>query len=224
MGRRDDSPPRRPEPSYRFDSYEDGKPKWAPQTPTEDPRGNRDYQDNRRDSRRHKERYEDDAPPPPPPQESRPRPRRTRSYSSGSDSEVPPAKPPRRSNTTKDRNRRPRDHYDSYDEHPRRDDRRHDNRGYVSDDRHNRPRKDYDDHDRRDRRRDDRDRSRDRSRDRHDDRDRDYDRRDRDVGRSGQPEWQKQAMGMFTAYALPIIKKEGTKYLANKMGGGGRKR
>lgn len=53
------------EPSYRFDSYEDGKPKWAPQTPTEDPRGNREYEDNRRDSRRHKERYEDDAPPPP---------------------------------------------------------------------------------------------------------------------------------------------------------------
>lgn len=58
-------------------------------------------------------------------------------------------------------------------------------------------------------------------RDRHDDRD--YDRRDRD-GRPGQPEWQKQAMGMFTAYALPIIKKEGTKYLANKMGGGAKRR
>lgn len=55
--------------------------------------------------------------------------------------------------------------------------------------------------------------------------DRDYDRKDRD-GRPGQPEWQKQAMSMFTAYALPIIKKEGTKYLHKQAGNlmGGKKR
>ena len=221
--------------------------------------------------------------------DSHPRPRtsKRRSYSSGSesDSDIPPAKPPRRSNTQRDRRPRDRDYYDSYEEHPRRDDRKRDNRGYVSDDRHNRPRRDHDDRDRRDRRRDDRDRSRDRSRgDRYDDRDRrdrdsrrddrdrrdrhrddrrddrkddrkkstpydalfsllaksgsggsgsrrddrdrrdryddrDYDRRDRDRdGNPGQPEWQKQALGMFTTYALPIIKKEGTKYLHKQAG------
>lgn len=69
--------------------------------------------------------------------------------------------------------------------------------------------------------RDDRDR-RDRYDDRYDDR-----RGDRAVGKNGQPEWQKQAMSMFTAYALPIIKKEGTKYLHKQAGnlmGGGSKR
>lgn len=65
----------------------------------------------------------------------------------------------------------------------------------------------------------------------------DRDRRDRDrydarrgggraVGKPGQPEWQRQAMGMFKEYALPIIKKEGQKYIAKQMGGlggGGRR-
>jgi hypothetical protein len=118
----------------------------------------------------------------------------------------------------------------------------------VSDNRHNRPRND--DRDRRDRPRDDRDR-RDRNRDdryddmfnsrrdsRRDPRD-DRDRRDRydddryrdrprsggrAVGKPGQPEWQRQAMTMFKEYAMPIIKKEGQKYIAKQMGGFGSKR
>lgn len=117
----------------------------------------------------------------------------------------------------------------------------------MSDDRHNRPRND--DRDRRDRPRDDRDR-RDRDSNRRDDRyddmfnsrrsdprrydDRDrrdrYDDRDRNrsggkaVGKPGQPEWQRQAMTMFKEYALPVIKKEGQKYIARQMSGMGSKR
>jgi hypothetical protein len=136
--------------------------------------------------------------------------------------------------------RRPReDKYKDTKDKPR------DRGGYVSDDRHNRPR--YDDRDRRDRPRDDRDR-RDRPRDdRYDDmfnspgrssrrdprdrRDRYDDDRHRDsrsggraVGKPGQPEWQRQAMTMFKEYAMPIIKKEGQKYIAKQMGGMGSKR
>jgi hypothetical protein len=43
----------------------------------------------------------------------------------------------------------------------------------------------------------------------------------RAAAKPGQPEWQRQAMTMFKDYALPIIKKEGTKYIAKQMGGGG---
>jgi hypothetical protein len=75
---------------------------------------------------------------------------------------------------------------------------------------------------RRDSRYDDRDRDR---RGRYDD-DR-YDDRRRsgrgDVGKPGkpgQPEWQRQAMGMFKDYALPIIKKEGAKYVQKQMANG----
>jgi len=39
-------------------------------------------------------------------------------------------------------------------------------------------------------------------------------------GKPGQPEWQRQAMGMFKDYALPIIKKEGAKYVQKQMAGG----
>jgi len=76
---------------------------------------------------------------------------------------------------------------------------------------------------RRDSRYDDRgDRDR---RGRHDDDDRYGDRRKsgRDVGKPGkpgQPEWQRQAMGMFKDYALPIIKKEGAKYVQKQMANG----
>lgn len=44
------------------------------------------------------------------------------------------------------------------------------------------------------------------------------------MGKPGQPEWQRQAMSMFKEYALPVIKKEGTKYIAKQMGGFGGKR
>jgi len=44
------------------------------------------------------------------------------------------------------------------------------------------------------------------------------------MGKPGQPEWQRQAMGMFKDYALPIIKKEGQKYIAKQMSGFGQKR
>lgn len=46
----------------------------------------------------------------------------------------------------------------------------------------------------------------------------------RAMGKPGQPEWQRQAMGMFKDYALPIIKKEGQKYIAKQMSGFGQKR
>ena len=78
---------------------------------------------------------------------------------------------------------------------------------------------------RRDSRRDPRHDERDR-RDRYDD-DRYRDRprsSGRAVGKPGQPEWQRQAMSMFKEYALPVIKKEGTKYIAKQMGGFGSKR
>lgn len=38
------------------------------------------------------------------------------------------------------------------------------------------------------------------------------------------PEWQKQALGMFKDYALPIIKKEGAKYVQKQMANGFGKR
>jgi hypothetical protein len=106
----------------------------------------------------------------------------------------------------------------------------------VSDDRYNRPPRDaYDTRDRRDRPRDDRDRRerhrddryddmfdtrRGSRRDPRDDRDkRDRRRDDKEVGKPGQPEWQRQALGMFKTYAMPIIAKEGKKYIAKQMGG-----
>lgn len=249
-----------PEPTYHFENYEDGKPRWAPGVDNQ--RDYRDYRDSRRDQGRPRRRDDyDDARPPPPRGEGRPRRRRSPSTSSESDTpprprrsgrrdeprrDEPRREEPRREEPRRDR-RREHDSYDSYDEHypPRRprDDKR--SGGYVSDDRHNRPR---DDRDRRDRPRDDRDR-RDRDRgDRRDDRyddmfnsssrrdprrdDRDrrdrYDDRNRSggraVGKPGQPEWQRQAMTMFKEYALPVIKKEGQKYIARQMGGMGSKR
>jgi len=120
-------------------------------------------------------------------------------------------------------------------------------RGYVSDERHNRPRRrepsydhdyGYEERPRRDRRRDDRYDGLFEGRDRRDhrerSRDRDYDRRYRDEGRyrdsrggrakDGKTDWQKRGMEMFTAYALPVIKREGVKYLQKQLAGGGSKR
>lgn len=71
---------------------------------------------------------------------------------------------------------------------------------------------------------------------RYDDRPRDrrgyydgYDDRYGDRRRSGRdskikPEWQRQALGMFKDYALPIIKKEGAKYVQKQMANGFGKR
>jgi hypothetical protein len=59
-------------------------------------------------------------------------------------------------------------------------------------------------------------------RDRRDPRDDRGGRGGRAVGKPGQPEWQRQAMTMFKEYALPVIKKEGSKYIAKQMAGGGR--
>jgi hypothetical protein len=78
--------------------------------------------------------------------------------------------------------------------------------------------------------------SRDSRRDpRHDDRDRRDRYRDDDrygrsksgsraAGKPGQPEWQRQALGMFKEYAMPLLKKEGQKYIQKQMGGFGSKR
>jgi len=41
--------------------------------------------------------------------------------------------------------------------------------------------------------------------------------------KSGQPEWQRQALAMFKDYAIPIIKKEGVKYVQKQMMGMGRR-
>jgi hypothetical protein len=61
-------------------------------------------------------------------------------------------------------------------------------------------------------------------RDRHDDRGGRGDRGgSRAMGKPGQPEWQRQAMTMFKEYALPVIKKEGQKYIAKQIAGGGRR-
>jgi hypothetical protein len=57
----------------------------------------------------------------------------------------------------------------------------------------------------------------------------DYEDRYGDRRRSGrdskakQPEWQRQALGMFKEYALPIIKKEGTKYMQKQMSSFGKR-
>ncbi|QRC91072.1 hypothetical protein JI435_005750 [Parastagonospora nodorum SN15] len=73
MGRRNRSPSPPPpppmghQPTYHFENYEDGKPRWAPGTDNQ--RDYRDYRDSRRgDHRRSKKRDAyDDAPPPRPP-------------------------------------------------------------------------------------------------------------------------------------------------------------
>lgn len=281
MGRRDRSPGlpppppmgHQPEPTYYFDNYENGKPKWAPGVDNQ--RDYRDYRDSRRDHLRSRKYDRDDAPPPrgvpQPPypdwrDSHRRRPsRRRESYSDSSDSDsLPPrrtyrhSQPPRdESSRFRDRDRRNREHdsYDSYDEHypPRRH--REDNRaprdgykseGYKSDGyKFDHRRKDpHDDRSRNPSRRGDRDR-RNRDRDGHrddryddmflssrrdgrdkrdryheDDRYRNGDRRRSDgraLAKSGQPEWQRQAMAMFKDYAIPIIKKEGVKYVQKQM-------
>jgi hypothetical protein len=63
-----------PMPTYHFDSYEGGKPKWTPGVDNQ--RQYDDYKDNRREHRRprrERETYEDAPPPPPPPAGAPPR-------------------------------------------------------------------------------------------------------------------------------------------------------
>ncbi|CAN9241415.1 unnamed protein product [Alternaria alternata] len=215
----------------------------TPANRRQDPRDHRD-----RGARPHRHRRqpsyssddsESDSPPPPRrsqrddrPRDDRPRRSRREDTYDSYDEHYPPRRP-------KDDGRRERDGYKS--EGYKSDRRRKDRDPYYDDrDRRDRPRDDrrrrdgrddrYDDRyddmfntkPRRDSRYDDRDRDR---RGRYDD-DR-YDDRRRsgrgDVGKPGkpgQPEWQRQAMGMFKDYALPIIKKEGAKYVQKQMANG----
>jgi hypothetical protein len=58
-----------------------------------------------------------------------------------------------------------------------------------------------------------------RDRDRYGDRDRDMDRRDRPAGsQKSKSRWEKEAKDIFMTYALPVIKKEGAKYMTRQLG------